>query len=68
MAFSDVVEKMKGLVKFGPYKYTALPENVSREEVQKRARIWADRHKKAVKLTLAAMALLAILYFVFEFR
>lgn len=59
---------MKELAKFGPYKYTALPENVTPEQVQKRARIWADRHRRAVRITLAVMAILAVAYFVFEFR
>ncbi|KAK7750813.1 hypothetical protein SLS62_007212 [Diatrype stigma] len=68
--FSDILAKMKELSEKlgGPYKYTALPENVTRDEVQRRAQVWADRHRRAVRLTLAAMALLAVAYFVFEFR
>lgn len=66
--FSNIIDRMKELATFGRYKYQALPENVTREEVQRRAQVWADRHKKAVRLTLAVMALLAIAYFVFEFK
>ena len=62
------MEKMKELAKFGPYKYTALPENVSPDELRRRAQVWADRHRRAVKLTLAVMAVLAIGYFGFEFK
>lgn len=68
--FSDLRAKMKELTEklSGAYAYTALPENVTRDEVQRRAQLWADRHRRAVRLTLAAMALLAVAYFVFEFR
>lgn len=67
---SSILARMKELTAKlgGPYKYTALPENVTRDEVQRRAQVWADRHRRAVRLTLAAMALLAVAYFVFEFR
>ena len=63
------MEKMKErLANLGPYKYSALPENVSRDELRRRAQVWADRHRRAVKLTLAVMAVLALGYFGLEFR
>ncbi|RYP59830.1 hypothetical protein DL770_010133 [Monosporascus sp. CRB-9-2] len=69
MAFADFIDRMKGLLKGGPpHTYEALPENVSRDEVQRRAQAWADRHKRAVKATLGTMVIVAIAYFVFEFR
>ncbi|KAI1367851.1 histidine phosphatase superfamily [Xylaria arbuscula] len=60
MAFSDLKDRLKAVMSGKQVKYSALPENVSQEESQRRAESWAHRHKSLLRLTGVAL-LLAII-------
>ncbi|KAI1334851.1 histidine phosphatase superfamily [Xylariaceae sp. FL0016] len=67
MALADLRNHLLSFVTPKSHSYSALPENVSQDELQRRAKAWAERHKAAVKLTLAAMIFAAIGFFIVSF-
>ncbi|KAI0022664.1 histidine phosphatase superfamily [Xylariomycetidae sp. FL0641] len=67
MAFADLWTELTSFVMRKSHSYSALPENVSQEELQRRAKAFADRHRAAVKLTMAAMFLTALGFFLVSF-
>ncbi|KAI1331468.1 histidine phosphatase superfamily [Xylariaceae sp. FL0255] len=67
MALSDFANKVGGFLGRKQFSYTALPENVTQEEVQRRARLWVDRHQKAVRLALVALLLSVAGFFAIYF-
>ncbi|KAI0014384.1 phosphoglycerate mutase-like protein [Xylariaceae sp. FL0662B] len=46
-----------------PYKYTALPENGTRDQLRKRAASWVHRHIAAVRLLICATFSIVIILF-----
>ncbi|KAI0478914.1 phosphoglycerate mutase-like protein [Xylariaceae sp. FL0804] len=63
MALADMRVRLAALLPTRGAAYTALPENVTEGELRRRTRVWADRHRSAVKLTLTAMILAALGFF-----
>ncbi|KAI5917084.1 histidine phosphatase superfamily [Camillea tinctor] len=69
MALAGLRDKMSAFVKKSPHgQYTALPENVSQAELDRRSRVWASRHRALIKVTLAAMLLTAAALFLANLR
>ncbi|KAI0597873.1 histidine phosphatase superfamily [Biscogniauxia sp. FL1348] len=69
LALAGLRDKMSVFVKKSPYgQYTALPENVSQAELDKRSRVWAARHRALIKITLSAMLLTAVALFLANLR
>lgn len=60
---NDWIAQMKEFVFKRSYKYTALPENVGRDEVQRRAQVFGRRHRSAVKVTLGVLLVIAGAWF-----
>ncbi|CAJ2513656.1 Uu.00g017750.m01.CDS01 [Anthostomella pinea] len=66
-SFSDIWNRLTAFVTGKQYTYTALPETITQDDLRQRAKVWADRHKAAVKVTMAAMLMTAIAFFVVSF-
>ncbi|KAI1503910.1 histidine phosphatase superfamily [Biscogniauxia marginata] len=69
MVLAGMRDQWTAFVSKEPYdQYTALPENVSQAELDKRTRVWAARHRAAIKITLSSMLLTAAAFFIINFR
>jgi hypothetical protein len=64
MAFSNLKDRVTAFVGRKEFTYSALPENGSKGEVQRRATVWTDRHKSTIRFTGAVMILAIIGVFV----
>ncbi|OTB19952.1 hypothetical protein K445DRAFT_18494 [Daldinia sp. EC12] len=67
MVFTDLRRQLTAFVAGGSYKYTLLPENASRSQMQKRATGWVNRHIFSIRLALCALLSIVIISFSMTF-
>ncbi|KAI8629510.1 histidine phosphatase superfamily [Xylariaceae sp. FL1651] len=67
MTLSDLKDRVTAFVTRKQFNYSALPEDIGQERFRRRATVWADRHKSALRLTGAIMILAAVGIFVVSF-
>lgn len=63
----DVMDTIRAVMRGGRFKYSPLPPRNPVREAQSSTGIWSDRHKSALKFTMAAMFLLVVGYMVIAF-
>ena len=64
LAFLDRIGAAMG---GGRFKYSPLPARNPVREAQSTTGVWSDRHRSALKFTMAAMSILVIGYMVVAF-